>query len=97
MLALVLLHEVTSCAHEVTVSIAAMAVEALALVYTATWIELWFASPWWVAAAPGAGSKVRKMKSSWHEILTPVNLLNALVSPNAHAVLTTNDMLNKIR
>jgi hypothetical protein len=36
MLALVLLHAVTSCAHEVTVSIADMAVEALALVYTAT-------------------------------------------------------------
>jgi hypothetical protein len=29
--------------------------------------------------------------------LTPVNLSNALASPNAHAVLTTNDMISKIR
>ena len=29
--------------------------------------------------------------------LTPVNLLNALASPNTQAVLTTNDMLIKIR
>ena len=87
-------HAVTSCAQEVTVSTATIEVEALALVYTATWIELWFASPW-VAATPGVGNKVRKMMSSWHGILTPVNLSNALASPNAHAVLTTNDMLIK--
>jgi hypothetical protein len=111
MLTLVLLHAVTSCAQEATSSIETMEVEVLTLVYTVTWIELWFTSPW-VAAAPGAANKVRKMKSSsQHGILTPAKLSNclanpnahavdlskALVGPNAHAVLTTNDMLNEIR
>ena len=40
MLALAALHAVTSCAQEATVLTAAMAVEGLALVCTATWIEL---------------------------------------------------------
>ena len=97
MLTLGAAHAVTSCAHEATESTATMEVEALALVYTATWIELWTASLW-VAAAPGAGNKARKMKrSSRHGILTPVNLSNALASPNTHAVLTINAMLIKIR
>ena len=97
MLALGAAHAVTSCAHEATASTATMEVEALMLVCTTTWIELWSASAW-VTAAPGAGNKVRKTKrSSRHGILTPVNLSNALASPNTQAVLTTNDMLIKIR
>jgi hypothetical protein len=76
MLALVLLHAVTSCVQLVTVLTAAMAVEVLVLLCTAIRIVLWSASPW-VAAAPGVGNKVRKTKSSSrHGILTPVNLLN---------------------
>jgi hypothetical protein len=52
----------------------------------------------WVAAAPGAGNKVRKTKrSSRHGILTPINLLNRLSNPKAQAVVTTNDMLIEIR
>ena len=94
MLALGAAHAVTSCcAHEATLSTATMEVEAL-LVYTAIWIELWFASPW-VAATPGAGNKARKMKSSWHGILTPVNLSNVLVNPNTHAVLRSKAALTK--
>jgi hypothetical protein len=88
-------HAVTSCDQEVTASTATMAVEVLALMYlfTTTWIELWSASPW-VAAAPGAGDKVKKAKSSSrHGILRPVNLSN----PNAQTVLTTNDALIQSR
>jgi hypothetical protein len=97
MLTLGAAHAVTSCAQEVTVSTATMEMEALMLVCTTTWIELWSASAW-VTAAPGAGNKVRKTKrSSRHGILTPVNLSNAFASPNTHAVLTTNDMLIKTR
>ena len=97
MLTLGAAHAVTSCAQEVTASTATKEVEALALVYTATWIELWSASPW-VAATPGAGNNARKMKSSSrHGILKPVNLSNAFASPNTHAVLTTNAMLIKTR
>ena len=36
-------------------------------------------------------------RSPRHGILTPVNLSNALASPNTHAVLTINAMLIKIR
>jgi hypothetical protein len=87
-------HAVTSCAEEATVSTAAMEMEVLALVHTATWIDL-SASPW-VAAAPGAGNKVRKTKSSSrHGILTPVNLLNCLANPNTQAVLRSKAALIK--
>jgi hypothetical protein len=86
-------HAVTSCAKEATVSTAAMEVEVLALVHTATWIDL-SASPW-VAAAPGAGNKVRQKSSSRHGILTPVNLLNCLANPNTQAVLRSKAALIK--
>jgi hypothetical protein len=86
MLALVLLHAVTSCVQLATVSTAAMAVEVLVLLCTIIRIELWSASPW--VAAPGVGNKVRKTKSSSrHGILTPVNLSNCLANPNTPAVL----------
>jgi hypothetical protein len=44
-------------------------------------------------ATPGAGNKVKKTKRS----LRPVNLLNRLLIPNAHTVLTPNDVLIEIR
>ena len=78
-----------------TRSPAAMEVEVLMLVCTATWIEPWSPSPW-VAAAPGAGNKVKKTKSSArHGILLPVNLSNHFENPSVQAVLRSKAALIK--